>query len=83
MLACLADTYIYRILFIMCVFCIMTILFVSICRSWWYGGVVKGMLQYVGCLGEGHGPSWANVEGWQSSTFPQAPTRVACSLGKW
>ena len=48
----------------------------------WYGWVVKGVLQYVGCLGEGQGPSRANVEGWQSSTFPQAPTRVACSLGK-
>ena len=76
----LADTYIYRV---KCYFFVywLYLLFVSIYHLWWYGGVVKGLLQYVGCLEEGQGPSWANVEGWQSSTSPQVPTRVACSLG--
>ena len=46
-------------------------------------GGMEGVLQKVGCLGEGRGPSWANVEGWYSSTFPQAPSRVVCRLGKW
>ena len=77
-------TYIYRVkcyyFGIMAMFIVIVCVYLS--HLLWYGGVVKGVLQYVGCLGEGQGPSWANVEGWQSSTFPQAPTRVACSLGK-
>ena len=35
----------------------------SIYHQLLYAGVVKGALQYVGCLGERHGLYWANVEG--------------------
>ena len=70
----------FKVLFLLAIS--IDIICVYLSHLWWYGWVVKSVLQYVGCLGEGQGPSWANVEGWQSSTFPQAPTRVACSLGK-